>query len=154
MIQAASAQLEQFMVQSFAGFKYYNCEFPRCLLWGDSTPRGLTPDQRQTWIWFMRFSDGYYLKAVRAHPSCRGSQLKKAGHAAAESEHSGTALRTTVRILVPQRRVPGTQIGRRIRQLPCSRSVGNHRRLRHMAPTELYHDLHHELDSVAKEFMH
>ncbi|CAL8468966.1 g8507 [Coccomyxa elongata] len=64
VVQAASAQLEQFMVQSFAGFKYYNCEFPRCLLWGDSTPRGLTTDQRQTWIWFMRFSDGYYLKPI------------------------------------------------------------------------------------------
>ncbi|EIE26972.1 amine oxidase catalytic domain-containing protein [Coccomyxa subellipsoidea C-169] len=64
VIQAASAQLEQFMTQSFAGFKYYNCEFPRCLLWGDTTPRGVTNDQRQTWIWFMRFTDGYYLKPI------------------------------------------------------------------------------------------
>ena len=66
MIQAASAQLEQFMTQSFAGYKYYNCEFPRCLLWGDTTPRGATNSQRQTWIWFMRFTDGYYLKPVCA----------------------------------------------------------------------------------------
>ena len=66
MIQAASAQLDQFMTQSFAGYKYYNCEFPRCLLWGDTTPRGATNSQRQTWIWFMRFTDGYYLKPVCA----------------------------------------------------------------------------------------
>lgn len=64
VIQAASAQLEQFMTQSFAGYRYYNCEFPRCLLWGDTTPRGATKSQRQTWIWFMRFTDGYYLKPV------------------------------------------------------------------------------------------
>jgi hypothetical protein len=68
VIQTATAELEQFMMSSFAGYKYYNCEFPRCLLWGDTTPRGQTNGSRQTWIWFMRFTDGYYLKPVRGSP--------------------------------------------------------------------------------------
>ena len=32
----------------------------------DSTPRGHAPGQRQTWIWFMRFLDGFYLHPVRS----------------------------------------------------------------------------------------
>lgn len=32
----------------------------------DSTPRGHAPGQRQTWVWFMRFLDGFYLHPVRS----------------------------------------------------------------------------------------
>ena len=65
VVQNATGELEQFMTASFYGFKYYNCEFPRCLLWNDATPRGLATNSRRSWIWFMRFVEGFYLKPVR-----------------------------------------------------------------------------------------
>ena len=65
MVQQASAELEAFLQASFGGYRYYNCEFPRCLLWGDATPRGVTDGSRRSWIWFMRFAEGFYLKPVR-----------------------------------------------------------------------------------------
>lgn len=36
----------------------------------DSTPRGHASGQRQTWIWFMRFLDGFYLHPVRSLEFC------------------------------------------------------------------------------------
>lgn len=72
-MQKATAELEQFMAASFGGFRYYGCQFPKCLLWSDSTPRGTTNDARQTWIWFMRLAEGFYLKPVSL--SCLTSAL-------------------------------------------------------------------------------
>ena len=71
VVQNATGELEQFMDASFFGFKYYDCDFPRCLLWADATPRGLTTDARRSWIWFMRFVEGFYLKPVRAPARAR-----------------------------------------------------------------------------------
>lgn len=68
LVQQATAELEQFMAATFNGFRYYDCQFPRCLLWSDSTPRGVTNDSRQTWIWFMRLAEGFYLQPVSATP--------------------------------------------------------------------------------------
>ena len=67
-MQQATAELEQFMAATFNGFRYYDCQFPRCLLWSDSTPRGITNDSRQTWIWFMRLAEGFYLQPVSGTP--------------------------------------------------------------------------------------
>ena len=66
LVQQATAELEQFMAATFNGFRYYDCQFPKCLLWSDSTPRGITNDSRQTWIWFMRLAEGFYLQPVSA----------------------------------------------------------------------------------------
>ena len=67
-MQQATAELEQFLAASFNGFRYYDCQFPKCLLWSDSTPRGITNDSRQTWIWFMRLAEGFYLRPVSPSP--------------------------------------------------------------------------------------
>ncbi|CAL5220606.1 g2648 [Coccomyxa viridis] len=64
IVQGATAELEQFMAASFNGFKYYNCQFPKCMLWSDSTPRGTTNSSRQTWIWFMALTEGFYLRPL------------------------------------------------------------------------------------------
>ena len=64
IVQGATVELEQFMAASFNGFKYYNCQFPKCVLWSDSTPRGTTNSSRQTWIWFMALTEGFYLRPV------------------------------------------------------------------------------------------
>ncbi len=56
------------MAASFNGYKYYNCQFPKCLLWSDSTPRGTTNSSRQTWIWFMALTEGFYLRPVSFLP--------------------------------------------------------------------------------------
>ena len=64
VIQQATGELETFMAASFGGYKYYNCAFPRCLLWNDVTPRGLSGDTRRSWVYFSRFTEGFYLKPV------------------------------------------------------------------------------------------
>ena len=73
IVQGATAELEQFMAASFNGYKYYNCQFPKCLLWSDSTPRGTTNSTRQTWIWFMALTEGFYLRPVSFSPCRNGS---------------------------------------------------------------------------------
>ena len=69
VVQGATAELEQFMAASFNGYKYYNCQFPKCLQWSDSTPRGTTNSSRQTWIWFMVLAEGFYLRPVSFPPT-------------------------------------------------------------------------------------
>ena len=64
LVQETTAELQDFMSASFNGFKYYNCQFPKCVLWSDSTPRGITNNSRQTWIWFMRLAEGFYIRPV------------------------------------------------------------------------------------------
>ena len=73
IIQEATGDLEQFLAATFHGYKYYDCVFPKCLMWSDSTPRGITNDSRQTWIWFMRSEEGFYLRPV-------GPQIPFLGH--------------------------------------------------------------------------
>lgn len=73
IIQEATGNLEQFLAATFHGYKYYDCVFPECLMWSDSTPRGITNDSRQTWIWFMRSEEGFYLRPV-------GPQIPSLGH--------------------------------------------------------------------------
>ena len=73
IIQQATGDLEQFLAATFHGYKYYDCVFPKCLMWSDSTPRGITNDSRQTWIWFMRSEEGFYLRPV-------GPQIPFLGH--------------------------------------------------------------------------
>ncbi|KAK9823044.1 hypothetical protein WJX81_002929 [Elliptochloris bilobata] len=64
VVDAAAAQLAPLLNASFGGFEYHNCTPPLCLFWADSAPRGHAAGQRQTWIWFMRFLDGFYLHPV------------------------------------------------------------------------------------------
>ena len=59
LIGDTMAQLETLSTESYGG-TYAD----GALIWSDIAPRGIFPGLRQTWIWFMQYTDGFYIRPI------------------------------------------------------------------------------------------
>ena len=59
IIEVAMATLDDLCLESY-GSTYAD----GLITWTDSSPRGIEVGRRQTWLWFLEYKDGYYIRPI------------------------------------------------------------------------------------------